>query len=264
MPEAENAMFTGRVELLKQIHAMFKASVGRQGRIVLTGLGGVRKTQIAAAFAYESYASAEYATVFWIAAHTPGTLQRSFAGIAKRLQLTGNSNSSSTARPDTEFTPYVEAVQEWLSATENKNWLLIFDNVDDLESMRLSDFFPRVSHGNILITSRRQIASRFGSKIDVDVMSDDEAIKLLLRCSFKSDPAQSEFEDARCLTQELGSLPLAINQAGAYISELDVEIRDYHAIFNTARGRMLVMNRHAACGNTSIRLNNVGAFLRYG
>ncbi|KAH6714665.1 hypothetical protein BKA61DRAFT_433395, partial [Leptodontidium sp. MPI-SDFR-AT-0119] len=118
-------------------------------------------------------------------------------------------------------------------------WLLIFDNVDDLESMKLSNFFPRVSHGNILITSRRQIASRFGSKIDVDVMDDDEAIKLLLRCSFKNDPTQSEFEDARCLVQELGNLPLAIDQAGAYIAELDVEICDYHAIFNTARGSML-------------------------
>lgn len=89
MPEVENAMFTGRAELLKQIRTMFKASVDKQGRIALTGLGGVGKTHIATAFAYESSASAGYTAAFWIAAHTPGTLQRSFVGIAKRLQLTG-------------------------------------------------------------------------------------------------------------------------------------------------------------------------------
>lgn len=55
----------------------------------------------------------------------------------------------------------------------------------------------------------------------MDVLGDDEAIKLLLRWSFKS---------ARCFTQALGNLPLAIDQAGAYIAESDIEIRDYHAI----------------------------------
>jgi hypothetical protein len=49
-----------------------------------------------------------------------------------------------------------EALRDWFAKEANTKWLLIFDNVDDLETFDIQDFFPRVPWGSILITTWRR------------------------------------------------------------------------------------------------------------
>ena len=76
----------------------------------------------------------------------------------------------------------VEAVKGWYSLEKNKGWLVIFDNVDDLESFDVGEFFPTAAaNGNILITTRRRECTRFGVELELDVMQKLESIELLQR-----------------------------------------------------------------------------------
>ena len=56
----------------------------------------------------------------------------------------------------------VSAMREWLNRSDNTSWLLIFDNVDDLGTFRISDFFPNFLSGFVILTSRRPECSRLG------------------------------------------------------------------------------------------------------
>ena len=88
----------------------------------------------------------------------------------------------------------VEAVKEWLSCKGNDHWLLIFDNVDDLQIL---NFVPESRSGSIIMTSRYREVSRFGQDILLDVMGESESVSLLSksyqRNEFDSDvPGEPE------------------------------------------------------------------------
>jgi hypothetical protein len=91
----------------------------------------------------------------------------------------------------------VDAIKGWLSRRGNDHWLMVLDNVDDLESFRISDFFPanitgkiilttrhdeKVAAGKVILTTRRSDAARFGEDMRLDVMEEDESIELLFKC----------------------------------------------------------------------------------
>ena len=73
----------------------------------------------------------------------------------------------------------VDVVLMWLKRDGNRNWLLVFDSVDDLETFRISDYFPNSRSGNTILTSRRPECSRFGEGRILEVMSAQESISLL-------------------------------------------------------------------------------------
>ncbi|KAJ8119348.1 hypothetical protein ONZ43_g3683 [Nemania bipapillata] len=197
-------------------------------------LGGVGKTQIATAFAYESYASARYSTVLWIFAINRDELLKSFTRIAKFLGLYPETGALESADP---MPPLALALLRWLSRDDAPRWLLIFDNVDDLDSFDVTDFFPKVPWGDILITSRRRQAERLGHSVTVDVMDSSDAVELLHRCS--GIPAATSETAAKKLAEALGFLPLALDQAGAYISEQNLGFDGYMDLYGESRGHLL-------------------------
>ena len=73
----------------------------------------------------------------------------------------------------------VSAATRWFEREGNTRWLLIFDNVDDLETFRISDFFPNSTSGIIILTSRRPECRRLGEGWMVEVMEVQESISLL-------------------------------------------------------------------------------------
>lgn len=64
-----------------------------------------------------------------------------------------------------------EAMRKWFEKESNTEWLLIFDNFDDLEAFDINDYFPRASWGSTLVTSRRRDVSGFWTGIEVPEMS---------------------------------------------------------------------------------------------
>jgi len=229
IPYPENTEFYGREDILQQIHATLVEKVStsdkayKQRSVALYGMGGVGKSQIALKYLYNYYSS--YTAIFWVNADTVEKLNEGFSEIARALELPVTKLSEKT-----QMSELVRDVKRWLRQTDDK-WLLIFDNVDNMTTMR--EYLPEIK-GHIIITSRNRTAGRSlaPEKIEVSPLSTTEGTELFLfllsRKMSKND--FSETRDAiaaESLVKEMGALPLAIAQATGYVSRTNVSIVDY-------------------------------------
>ena len=98
-------------------------------------------------------------------------------------------------------------------------YLLIFDNVDDPEFTPVSTYIPKTSWGHVLFTSRDQgiIGPLAESGVLLTQLSMQEATQILLQKAAVLCPSAKDSESAQEIVQQFGCLPLAIDQAGAYI-----------------------------------------------
>ncbi len=117
----------------------------------------------------------------------------------------------------------LDAVKRWLD--EQERWLLVLDNVEDYEIVE--DLTRKANHSghHVIITTQRQATGAVQER-DVDSMVRDVGALLLLRRAKRltmdqslSDADPSLATLARKISDELGGLPLALDQAGAYIHE---------------------------------------------
>lgn len=145
VPVSCNPLFTGRARIFNEMkHFYLRNDRLEQKRLVLTGLGGVRKTQIATAFTYEAYASESYSVVLWVFAINKQELMKSFTQIAKSLGLYPEVVAEEDNDSPDRIAPSVLALLRWLSRSSASKWLSVFDNVDDLDSFDVSAFLPKV------------------------------------------------------------------------------------------------------------------------
>ncbi len=124
----------------------------------------------------------------------------------------------------------VKMVNTWFERLQN-NWLLILDNADDidLEQPGLLNFVPTGKYGHIIITSRDPLSRGIGmSGLKVDNMESTDAVSLLLKRAGKESTQQNVIHAER-IVRGLGCLPLAVNQAGAFILARDLEVCDLAA-----------------------------------
>jgi hypothetical protein len=157
----------------------------------------------------------DFHTIFWIDASSRESAMRSFESIALKL----SSASQSFSDPDSKLDFVKDALRNW-----PERWLLVFDNYDDPRTFNdITSFFPTsggLSKNTILVTSRHSLSERLGIAIKLGGFSEDEALELELlrsRCSSDSQ-SEEELEVGREIVKRLGYLPLAIDQAAAYIS----------------------------------------------
>jgi tetratricopeptide (TPR) repeat protein/DNA-binding XRE family transcriptional regulator len=228
VPFPRNPFFTGREEILETLHAQLV--VEQAGALtrssVLHGLGGVGKTQIALEYAYRY--SQEYRAIFWIEAETAETVVSSLLHVAEVLQLPERDNKDQQQ--------VITDVQRWL--TTHGQWLLIWDNLEDLDL--LSHFLPPSRQGSVLLTTRTPTVGTLAWGIDLAPMNQEEGTLLLLRrgkvLGSEANSAQmrqraerlpAEAMAADKLVRVLGGLPLALDQAGAYIEETGCTISRY-------------------------------------
>ena len=220
VPFPRNLFFTGREETLEALHTQLgiTQAVALTQSSALYGLGGVGKTQIALEYAYRH--ALEYRAVFWIGAETDEQVVSSLLRIAEVLQV--------PEQEDKDQQRVVTAVQRWF--TTHGQWLLIWDNVEDLAI--LDRFFPSARSGAILITTRCQTLGTFAQGLDLLPMVHEEGMMFLLRrakvlargsareqIQQLARSAPVEYAAAGELVTHLGGLPLALDQTGAYIEE---------------------------------------------
>ncbi|RPB06363.1 hypothetical protein P167DRAFT_530999 [Morchella conica CCBAS932] len=182
--------------------------------VILSGLGGVGKTNIALEYAYR-YKQC-FTSVFWVNGSSEETILDGFRSIAGRL-------IDHYARNSIDATPNYNRIAldlslnglRWLSQQSNREWLLILDNVDDLESFNIDSFIPTCDHGTVIITTRRRRPEWLSNWFGISLTW-----------------GRIEKEAATELTKKLGNLPLALVQAGAYISANRITLRSYINTFD--------------------------------
>ena len=170
--------------------------------VILHGLGGIGKTQLAIRFArIHKY---DFTAIFWLNGKDRETLIRSLVAIAPTLPeaqipsvAIGNTEDSN------ELERRAEKVLRWLATEGNSRWLLIFDNVDQYPEIEndnaydVSEFFPPADHGSIIITTRLPRLIELGISHPVPKLNTEEAVKLLIKSTgrtFKTDE-RSDFKD---------------------------------------------------------------------
>ncbi|KAJ7769904.1 hypothetical protein B0H16DRAFT_1686018 [Mycena metata] len=196
-------IFHGRQTILARMHQFFIPESGKQCIYVLHGLGGSGKTQIALKFVQE--ASANFSDIFFMDASTLDTISTGLKMLAVSKGV-GDSTQDALA---------------WLQSKRGE-WLLFFDNADD-PKMNLNKFFPLCNHGNIIITSRNPGLRVYGEHSLVSDMEETDSVTLLLQSAAKETSEENLQVAAKIVKVkdliELYYLPLAIAQAGAFISK---------------------------------------------
>ena len=205
LPFHKNDNFTGRDRELAEIHKALhdaEKTISRRKVMVLHGLGGIGKTQLANQYAHIH--QKDYTSVWWVNASTTQTISRGFLGIAQQLHLYYIKTTMTDRKPENariaaealglppdvinqdgklaasrDFKEVINAVTTWLAVEDNNRWLLIIDNYDDLKNVDIFDFLHSSSLGSILITSRSRDACRFGKALEIQEVEEAEALEIL-------------------------------------------------------------------------------------
>jgi tetratricopeptide (TPR) repeat protein len=205
---ARNHNFSGRGELLEALHASLQA--GSAAAVVPTGavhgLGGVGKTQLALEFAHR-FAS-DYDLVWWVPAGQPTMATAALARLAGRLGVA-------------EIADQQEMVAGLFDKLRQRNrWLLVYDNAERPD--RLARLLSPGGGGHVLVTSRWSAWGSQATPLQVSVLAREESIVFLARRTGAHDQAVLDQ-----LAELLGDLPLALEEAAAYLEETRVGLGEY-------------------------------------
>ena len=220
---SRNRCFCGRDRELEAIAAQLKYSQNGCIHSAICGLGGVGKTSLAVEFLWQQ--KGEYpGGIFWISGENNDLFQRSVCEMARQIGTFEN-----------DFDNSLSSTLEWLGKREEL-WCLVVDNLDELEMSRemrklLTGHWKHVARGHIIITTRREV-SEVGEDtgideqccIDLKCLTEEEGIYFLRKRTGKDE---GEDNDLRELVRELGGLPLALDQAGAYIRWVRQSVKEY-------------------------------------
>ncbi len=208
----QNEHFTGREEILAQLHESLQAEQGAALTQVIKGLGGIGKTQIAVEYAYRHHT--KYDIVWWVNAETEVTIQSAFALLTEKLGLPEKNAQEQQVK--------VDAARDYLN--QNPHWLLIFDNVESGDAIYA--YRPQHRQGHVIITTRNQSLQGVGKSIPIDTWTDEEARQFV-----KARIDNANQNDINALCKALGKLPLGMEQAVAYIVASGLPISDYIELF---------------------------------
>ena len=211
-------VLAGREELLAALDAQLAAGDGTGPRTVaLCGLGGAGKTSVAVEYAHRRLA--EVGVAWQFPAEDATVLAAGFGELAAQLGARGLADARDPVAS-------VHAVLARFPVP----WLLIFDNAVDMASV--AAFLPPAGPGRVLVTS--QNPDWPPQVLEVPVLDPDVAAAFLV--SRTGDPDR---QAARDLAGALGGLPLALEQAAAYLQATGDTLADYLALFQQRRAALL-------------------------
>lgn len=223
----KNQIFVGRDFILNDIKNSLSSSNGKSVEIVvLSGLGGVGKSELAIEYAHEHSNDTE--SIWWLRAESRHNLEMDYLDLKEHFKIHFPKEMKNEER--------IKRIR--LELEKQIDWLLIFDNALRIED--INDYLPKRKTGRVLVTSRNPNWQNVTKVIEVDVFyrseSIDYIIKFLLRDVRDKQVADKlaveMVGDADKLAAELGDLPLALTQACAYIKSKSCStISEYLELF---------------------------------
>ncbi|KAI4234746.1 MAG: hypothetical protein LQ349_003598 [Xanthoria aureola] len=207
--------FTGREEQLSDLSSKL-SQPGKHTRVAIVGLGGIGKTRLVRQY-IETQKNTDL-SVFWIHAGSAERMKSGSRDIANVVGIQGCDG------PDVDI---LQKVKEWFESEASGRWLLVYDNVDDIDLMygeahgRLASYFPRSIHGAIIMTTRnKQVGIKFATAknlVPLSTLTDAESLALM--ATKLGDDDSETTNDLKELAEVLGGISLAIIQAISFIEE---------------------------------------------
>jgi hypothetical protein len=240
--------------------------------VVLHGLGGMGKSSIALEYSFRY--SDSYTAVLWVDVTSAVSLSRSarvvaehiidsyakqrhsYEDIALMLGLGGVLNTKGQISSDSAAEARLTgAVKSWLATKQNEGWLLILDNYDDVDAVDIHLLLPTCDVGNVIITSRKSNLRSLGKTVAIEEI-DEQASMAVLTKSVGKDVLEgeggyqktyrgehrlichTEHRAAKQVAVKLGFLPLALTQAGSYISHMQTSFQHYLNLLDGEFGKV--------------------------
>ncbi|KAL9041630.1 MAG: hypothetical protein Q9214_004041, partial [Letrouitia sp. 1 TL-2023] len=219
VPKRSVSYFVTRLDILEKLdtHLLSKS---KATSVVLLGMGGSGKTQLALECCRRAEAELGFTAVIWIDASSPATVAQSYSTIT--LRIIGGSQSIANVEEN------IAIVERALEQQKGK-WLAILDNFDnpkDFQEHSIQHYIPKGANRGVLFTSRHASSERLGYVIRVSGMSDDESLNLLLH---RPTSKAIERQQGLAIAAMLGYLALALDQAGAYIRARCLPLQDFES-----------------------------------
>ena len=182
-PVIESDLFIGRLAELDKMVEILQPSKSppEHRRLILGGMGGIGKTQLAIAYARQHRHS--YESIFWLNATSEASLKQSLRLMAQRILEVDKYQELD----DDQILLYTS---HWLLDPKNTQWLLIFDNYDDPNSYDIRKYCSYGAHGHVIITTRLPDLVD-GKLLPVRPVEDIEQSLEILATRSKRDHAQA-------------------------------------------------------------------------
>jgi hypothetical protein len=216
----KNLLFVGRDKALKDIHEAFK----NHSTVLVKGQGGFGKTQTTIEYAYCH--EQEYDCIWYFNAESETRLSDDYHYFAEKIGL-----PTDLARDSRRVNLYIT---DWFNS---RKCLFIYDNAEGCPNL-----YEHLPHGksksHILINSREHLQGVVGKILDIEVFSSDDAIAFT-----KKRITNASDSEAEKLSNTLGYLPLALEQAVSYINENDLTCTKYIDLFTDKRNRIRLLGK---------------------
>jgi hypothetical protein len=226
-----NPHFTGRSDLLATLHEhLTDAATGAVVQAsAVHGLGGIGKTQLAVEYAHR-YA-ADYDLVWWIPAEETIAIRGRLTALGRRLGLPARSSLEE------------EVAALFDELVQRDRWLLVYDNAE--APATLEGYRPPAGSGHVLVTSRNPAWGGIAAAVRMDVLSRAESVAFLEQRTSTSNQAT-----LHAIAAELGDLPLALDQAAAYLEETDITPDEYLALLGACTRELFALGRPSTTERT--------------
>ncbi len=208
---ARNENFTDRIGILEDLNRVLlaEAEAGTSQVCVLYGLGGVGKTQTVIEFAHRF--GSHYDVIWWIRAEQAVGITDHLTWLARELGIGHFA----------EHSRMIAAL--WQELRRRDRWLLIYDNARS--PLALAPYWPQAGTGDVLVTSRHRAWGSYGTTVQVQPFAPRDAVTFLRK---RGDAADEQAAGA--VAEALGCLPLALEQAAAYVEETQTSLDSYREL----------------------------------
>ena len=221
---SSTSSFTGRSEALAELSKRLYGDVQ-----VIYGLGGVGKTQLAVKYALTQ--EENYDVIWQVRSGSSSSIATDLGELAVTLELAADEDQTDIK---------LSRLRNWLSA--NSRWLLIFDDLQDIAELQKVLTLEPTFQGKILITSRNSNWGNSVQSIRLDTWVEEESVQFL-KTRLESSKYNGE-EELKELGYHLGNLPLALEQAAAYINATPSNVQSYSLLFTERREELWRDRRH--------------------